>query len=174
MAKSFDTMVLGAGTVYYDYDGVGEVELGYTRGGEFTDGLEHRVVSVDGMKSPLKYGRVIDMMSPVLSVTFLQWDATEWQKLLAPINVADAASIKTITRKYARGTSDYLSKITWVGTTFERKEVQIELTEVLGLGVLALTLEDKSEVEIPVEFHAHGAAITDTAAPFSIIIDETE
>lgn len=172
LVGDFSKIGLDVGELIYNEGEVDELSLGFTQGGSFTDGLVVREIEVDGKRAPLKGDRVIDTYEPVLEFNLLQMESAKLDKAFHGITIADAAGIKTLTRDIAIVDADYMTNITWVGTLKDGKSAKIVLENALGFAPMSFTFADKTEIQIPCSFMGHNTAITDTTAPYSLIIDE--
>lgn len=169
---TFDKIVLGEGQLLADYGEVGELNLGYVRGATFNENITFRHIEVDGKKGNIKGDAVVETVDPTLEVVMMEIVAANMAKVFSGLTVTDASGVKTITRDLSLVDGDYLTNISYVGKTKAGKDVVIKLLNASGEGSINLAWADKAEVEIPLMFHGNYAAITDTAAPYEIIIDE--
>lgn len=169
----FSKILLGEGKLYADYGEVGELELGYVRGGTFNENLTIRHIEVDGKKGMVAGDAVVETVDPQLDVTMMEVNSANMVKVFTGLQVADAAGIKTITRSLVIDETDYLTNITYVGATKAGKECSIKLLNASGEGSLQLAFADKSEVEIPITMKGNYTSVDDTTAPYELVIDET-
>ena len=173
MADNFGTIGLDVGELIIDEGEVGELSVGFTQGGSFTDGFAVREIEVDGKRAPLKGDRVVDTFEPVLQFNVLQMESENIDKCFHGITVADAAGVKTITRDLTIVDADYLTNVTWVGTLKNGKSAKIKLINVLGFAPMSFTFADKTEIQVPCSFMGHNADNTVTTAPYTLVIDES-
>jgi len=78
-----------------------------------------------------------------------------------------------LTRSLKVVAGDYLVNVAYVGQTKAGKNVIIKVLNATGEGPVNMVFADKSEVEIPLTFIGNYTALTDTKAPYEIIIDES-
>lgn len=172
LVGDFSKIGLDVGELIYNEGEVDELSLGFTQGGSFTDGLVVRGIEVDGKRVPLKGDRVVDTYEPVLQFNVLQMEADKLDKAFHGITITDNAGVKTLTRSLQIVDADYMTNVTWVGKLKSNKSVKIVLKNALGFAPMAFTFADKTEIQIPCSFMGHNTLITDTEAPFDLIIDE--
>lgn len=173
MAKTFGKIMLGEGVLTYN-NGSTDVDLGYTRGGSFNDNLIIRHIEVDGKKGNVKGDAIIESCTPELEFTTVQMQSELLEVVFANVTVADAAGIKTMTRKVTNILEEeYLDDVTFTGKTVDGKDIKIKLLNALGEGPATLTFTDKAEVEVPCMFTGNYTSIADTTAPYEVILDET-
>jgi len=172
MAKSYTKIMLDTGTLTLDKGLAGVLEIGFVRGGEFTDGYTVRTIEVDGRRVPIKGEKVLDVAEPVLTINALQASSANLAKIFCGMNIAGTTT-KTLTRDIAIVDADYLGNVQFDGFTKDGKAISIKLDNVLAFSPIALSFADKAEVVIPCSFMAHATDSTATILPYSIIIDET-
>lgn len=172
MAKSYNKIMLDTGTLTINKGVAGELEIGFVRGGEFTDGYTLRTIEVDGRRVPIKGEKVLDMAEPVLTINALQAESATLAKLFSGMTITGTTT-KTLTRAIALTDAAYLTNVQFDGKTKDGKAISIKLDNALPFSPVALTLADKAEVVIPVSFMGHATDSTATTLPYSIIIDET-
>jgi len=173
MAADYGTIMLGEGKLYIDYDEVGVLEIGYVRGGTYTDDYTVRHIEVMGKKGPMKGDAVVESVVPKLEMTSVQMESALLEKLFSGVNVADSAGIKTITRDLQIVDADYHVNVTYIGQTKAGKDIQIKILVPLMEGPMNLNFDDKGEVEIPVVAIGNYLTLDDTEAPMEIVMDET-
>lgn len=174
MANDFKSILLGEGAIYKDYDETGELLIGYTRGGSFSDNYAIRHIEVDGKKGDLKGDAIVESVRPVLQFTAMQMESGIVKEIFSGVSATDDGSgIVTIKRALTVTDDDYATNYAFVGKTKEGKDVVIMVTNALAEGPVTFSFADKSEVEIPMMFVGNYTALTDTNAPYEIIIDES-
>jgi Tfp pilus assembly major pilin PilA len=174
MAKSYNKILLDVGVVTLNKGEIDEVVLGFTRGGDFTDGMTLRTIEVDGRRMPIKGEKVVDMAEPVLNINALQMNTDNLDKAFCGSTITDPdTATATFTRSVNIVDADYITNVTYDGFTKDGKAVTITLSNALGFGPVALTFADKAEVIVPCAFMAHAADSTATTLPYSILIDES-
>lgn len=173
MAKSFEPIMLGEGKLYIDYGESGELEVGYVRGGTFTDDYVIRHIEVMGKYGNVKGDAVVDTIMPKLEITAIQMDSSFLTELFVGMQAVDAAGIVTLTRLLVIADADYHVNVAYVGATKAGKDVVIQIDNPLMEGPVNLNFESKGEVEIPCVAMGNYATVDDTVAPYQIILDET-
>ena len=146
--------------------------LGATRGGgSFTATRELRTPEVDGMRYPFKGADFVDSVDAYLSGTLLEATPENFKRLFATAEVTTEGKKTTIRVKTAiDADTDYIPKLCWVGDLADGRFVMIELDNAINTTDFSLTFTDKGEGEMPFEFHARQANVTDyDYAPFDII-----
>ena len=115
--------------------------LGVTRGGgTFTVTKERRTTEVDGLRYPFKGQDFIDSIDGYLSGTLLEVTPKNVERLMAQADVTTSGKKTTITMHTATDTStDYLSKLAWVGDLADGQLVLIELDNAYNEADLSLT-----------------------------------
>lgn len=170
----FGKILLGEGKLYANLDEVSELELGYVRGATFNENITFRHIEVDGKKGNIKGDAVVETVDPTLEVVMMEIIAANMAKVFSGTDVdATVPATTKLTRSLLVADADYLTNIAYVGKTKAGKEVIVKLLNASGEGPINLVFADKAEVEIPLMFHGNYAAITDTKAPYEIIIDES-
>lgn len=169
----FGKIILGEGSLVADYGELGELDLGYVRGGTFNENMIIRHIQVDGKKGNVAGDAVVETVDPTLSVVMMEINSANMAKVFTGTSVDAAIPAETtITRTLVIDEADYLTNISFVGKTKAGKACVVKLLNASGEGSLNLAFADKAEVEIPLMFHGNYTSITDTAAPYEVIIDE--
>lgn len=146
--------------------------LGVTRGGgSFTVTREIRTPDIDGMRYPFKGSDFVDSIDAYLSGTLLEVDPDNFKRLLATGDVTTSGLKKTVTMHTAvNPDTDYIPKLCWVGDIADGRLVLIELDNAFNTSDFSLNFTDKGEGEMPFEFHARQANVTDyDNAPFRCV-----
>ena len=146
--------------------------FGVTRGGgTFIVTKERRTPEVDGLRYPFKGQDFIDSIDGYLSGTLLEVTPKNVERLMAQADVTTSGKKTTITMHTATDTStDYLSKLAWVGDLADGQLVLIELDNAYNEADFSLTFADKNEGTMPFEFHARQSDVLDyDTAPFRVI-----
>jgi hypothetical protein len=144
------------------------------RGGEFNENITFRHIEVDGKKGNIEGDAVVETVQPQLDVVMMEIVAANMAKVFAGLAVDATTPASTkITRTLSIGTSNYQTNISFVGKTKAGKSVAIKILNATGEGPVNLIFADKSEVEIPISIMGNYESITDTKAPYEIIIDES-
>ena len=191
--ETFENLQLNAGIFIknLDYSSIADAEalksaiasaitagtniIGATRGGgSFTVTREIREPDVDGRRYPFKGGKFVDSADAQLSTTMVEVTAKNLKMALGSGEITTSGKKTTIKMNTAIQSSDYIDSITWFGDMADGRMIAITLKNALNTADLSLTFTDKGEGTIPIELHAHQAAVNDyDKAPFEIVIFET-
>lgn len=138
-------------------------------GGSFSAEPSIREIEVDGMRYPFVGSTVNDMWTIKLSGTAKEVNADNFARFLMTCDKDTSKNnVTKLTVRTEIKASDYISKLTWIGSTSEGL-CAIELENVLNISGATLTFQDKGEGSIPFEFQAHCADLeSQDKAPFSI------
>lgn len=138
-------------------------------GGSFSAEPSIREIEVDGMRYPFVGSTVNDMWTIKLSGTAKEVNADNFARFLMTCDKdTSKANVTKLTVRTEIKTSDYIDKLTWIGSTSEGL-CAIELENVLNISGATLTFQDKGEGSIPFEFQAHCADLdSQDKAPFAI------
>lgn len=146
--------------------------IGATKGGgEFSATPEIRQIEVDGVKGRARGLEVIDSWDVYLKATVLEVKA---ETILAALSAAEVDSesdekYDIITGHAGIALEDYVENITWVGTLSGSSEpVIIQVYNALNTDGLKFTVQDKSEVTIPMTFYGHYTFDDLDTPPFKI------
>jgi hypothetical protein len=170
----FEKIILGEGKLYLNYGEVSQADLGYVRGGEFNENITFRHIEVDGKKGNVAGDAVVETVQPQLDVVMMEIVAANMAKVFSGVDVDATTPASTkLTRSLKISASDYLLNVAYVGQTKQGKNVIVKVLNATGEGPINLVFADKAEVEIPVSFMGNYTALTDTKAPYEIIIDES-
>lgn len=188
-ADAFNNLQLNAGIflVGFDYSSITDATalktaiataistpsniLGVTRGGgTFTVTRETRTPEVDGLRYPFKGADFVDSVDAYLSGTLLEVNSSNFDRLLGTGDVATSGKKTTVTMHTAIGSSDYLSKLCWVGDIADGRAVLIEIDNAINTADFSFTFTDKGEGTMTFEFHARQASVSDyDNAPFRVV-----
>lgn len=188
-ADAFDNLQLNAGIFLegLDYSSIADASalktaiasavtagttiLGVTRGGgSFTVTRDTRTPDVDGMRYPFKNSDFVDSIDAYLSGTLLEVNPTNFKRLLATGTVTTSGKKTTVTMRTEIASTDYISKLCWVGDLADGRLVLIELDNAINTADFSLTFTDKGEGTMTFEFHARQADVTDyDNAPFRVV-----
>lgn len=138
-------------------------------GGSFSAEPSIREIEVDGMRYPFVGSTVNDMWTIKLSGTAKEVNADNFARFLMTCDKdTNKDNVTKLTVRTEIKASDYISKLTWIGSTSEGL-CAIELENVLNISGATLTFQDKGEGSIPFEFQAHCADLeSQDKAPFAI------
>lgn len=138
-------------------------------GGSFSAEPSIREIEVDGMRYPFVGSTVNDMWTIKLSGTAKEVNADNFARFLMTCDKDTSKNnVTKLTVRTEIKASDYISKLTWIGSTSEGL-CAIELENVLNISGATLTFQDKGEGSIPFEFQAHCADLeSQDKAPFAI------
>lgn len=151
--------------------------LGVTRsGGTFTVTRETRTPEVDGMRYPFKGGDFVDSADAFLSGTLLEVTPANFKRLLGSGDSSTSGKKTTVTMRTAINPStDYISKLCWIGDIADGRLVLIELDNAFNTADFSLTFTDKGEGTMTFEFHARQANVLDyDNAPFRVVFFEPD
>ena len=183
---SVQNMQLGAGAIYLGLDvsslttssTYAEVQallrnatakkLGATRGGATFNAVPSTsVIDIDDMKFPIPGATKLDSWDISLSSTALEVTETNIEWLL-PTAERDAVTGAFRVRNTILP-QHYKDNVVWVGKKGDGGYVVINLTTVLNVDGLAMTMANQGEATIPFTFNAHQAEGADTDfGPFQI------
>lgn len=146
--------------------------LGMTRGGgTFTVTREMRQVEADGIRYRFVGDTFVDSADAYLSTTLLcNGDPNVVKNTLGTVTVTNVTGGKKMLLKTRIGDGDYLEDLCWIGDIADGGLVVIHLANAFNTADFAMTITDKGEVTVPVEFHAFQSDVEDyDYAPFEII-----
>lgn len=170
-ATTLRTLIAGIknGTV----TGKGEI-LGATRGGgSFNVTRDIRTPEIDGMRYKFKKGDFIDSVDAYISTTILEMTVANLCALLGVETPTASGNITTIQLPTALTDNSYLDNLCWVGDISDGRYVLVCLKNAINTADFTLTVTDKSEGTLAVEFHATQDAVDDyDTAPFEILFFE--
>lgn len=149
--------------------------LGVTRGGgSFTITRDTRTPDVDGVRYPFKGGDFVDSVDAFLSGTLLEVNPANFKRLLGSGDSNTSGLKTTVTMRTAINPStDYISKLCWIGDIADGRLVLIELDNAFNTSDFSLTFSDKGEGTMTFEFHARQASVLDyNNAPFRVVFFE--
>ena len=157
-ASSMGDIVVDAGAVFVD-----GTAIGATKGGiSFNVEQNVRTIEVDGARGPLKGGRRVTNEKAMLTVTFMEMNATNIQNALF--------GMTTGSQRDLAATPVYLSEVTLVapvsGSTTDG--IIITLYDVLADGNFEMSLEDENEAGVEVQFTAHIDPAALNTSPYKI------
>lgn len=146
--------------------------LGMTRGGgTFTVTREMRQVEADGIRYRFVGDTFVDSADAYLSTTLLcNGDPNVVKNTLGTVTVTNVTGGKKMQLKTRIEDGDYLEDLCWIGDIADGGLVVIHLANAFNTADFAMTITDKGEVTVPVEFHAFQSDVEDyDYAPFEII-----
>lgn len=146
--------------------------LGMTRGGgTFTCTREMRQVEADGIRYRFVGDTFVDSADAYLSTTLIQVGDPAVLKNAIGTVTTTATTGKTVLKMKTRlEEGDYLEDLCWVGDIADGGLVVIHLANAFNTADIAITITDKGELTLPVEFHAFQSDVEDyDYAPFEII-----
>lgn len=172
-ATSLKTLITGIknGTV----SNKGDI-LGATRGGgTFTVTREMRTPEIDGIRYNFKGGNFVDSVDAYLSTTLVEVTEANICDLLAAKKDSSASSTNVNVYKMGTAIDDdaYLDNLCWIGDLADGRFVMIVLKNAINTADFTLTVADKNEGTLAVEFHATQDEVDDyDYAPFEIVYFE--
>lgn len=146
--------------------------LGMTRGGgTFTVTREMRQVEADGIRYRFVGDTFVDSADAYLSTTLIcNGDPNVVKNTLGTVTVTNVTGGKNMKLKTRIEEGDYLTDLCWIGDIADGGLVVIHLDNAFNTADFAMTITDKGEVTVPVEFHAFQSDVEDyDYAPFEII-----
>lgn len=146
--------------------------LGMTRGGgTFTCTREMRQVEADGIRYRFVGDTFVDSADAYLSTTLIQVGDPNVLKNAIGTVTTTATTGKTVLKMKTRlEEGDYLEDLCWVGDIADGGLVVIHLANAFNTADIAITITDKGELTLPVEFHAFQGDVEDyDYAPYEII-----
>lgn len=146
--------------------------LGMTRGGgTFTVTREMRQVEADGVRYRFVGDTFVDSADAYLSTTLIcNGDPNIVKNALGTATVTTSSGKKLMKLKTRIEEGDYLEHLCWIGDIADGGLIVIHLKKAFNTADFALTITDKGEVTLPVEFHAYQDDVEDyDYAPFEII-----
>lgn len=170
-ASTAGRILLDAGCLYVDYGLGTQALIGATKGGSTFDPQdEYRDIEVDGAPGPVK-GFVRRLKcSPVIKTTLLEISTTNLLRMYPGMVNNPNSTHDVLTRTAQVASTNYLTNVAYV--TKKQGTAQlfiIKLSNVLCKFSSPIGGTDNDEISVPVEFHAHYAVGSLTAAePFEI------
>ena len=178
-------LVLDAGILYRDIDiaalratGTSQVttalasatKLGATRGGgNFETGKVIEHVEVDGRVYPVKGLQRVRTYDPVLTVNLLEISLPNLRDILGNTDVDSWTVFEEVSLSATVKNADYIDNIAWLGKLATTDDPLILVLEnVLNIASASLSMEDKNEMTIEVQFMAHTCPDGLTESPFHI------
>lgn len=146
--------------------------LGMTRGGgTFTVTREMRQVEADGIRYRFVGDTFVDSADAYLSTTLLcNGDPNVVKNTLGTVTVTNVTGGKKMQLNTRIADTDYLEDLCWIGDIADGGLVVIHLANAFNTADFAMTITDKGEVTVPVEFHAFQSDVEDyDYAPFEIV-----
>lgn len=145
--------------------------LGMTRGGgSFQVTKETREIEADGKRYSFVGSTLVDSQDAYLSTTLIEMTPDNLKRALTAATVSSATDstssdkTTTITPRTAIQDADYIDKLVWVGDT-RKGLLAIELQNAINKADVNMTINDKGEAELAVEFHATMGSVTDYDTP---------
>ncbi len=146
--------------------------LGMTRGdSSFNVTREMRQVEANGVRYRFVGDTFVDSSDAYLSTTLIQVGEPEVLKnALGTVTVTTSGDKTTLKMKTRIEEGDYLNHLCWVGDVADGGFAIIHLLHAFNTADLNMSITDKGEVSLPVEFHAFQGSVEDyDYAPFEII-----
>lgn len=189
-AAGFKKLVLNAGAFVVDFDpstyttvsalktalatalADNTKNLGMTRGGgTFNVTREMRQVEADGIRYRFVGDTFVDSADAYLSTTLLQvGDPAVLENAIGNATVTTSTGKTLMKLKTRIEEADYLDDLCWVGDIADGGMVVIHLLHAFNTADLSITITDKGELTLPVEFHAFQDDVEEyDYAPFEII-----
>lgn len=154
--KDLEKVQIDHGMVFLDYGLTSQRFLSPTRGGgEFHASVEMRDIEFDGRVAKTKGAQVIDGNTATIKVTLL--NMTQENLRLALPGGLTAGKDGELTNPKTGVISDdnYLQNVTVFGKTLDGKYKKFVINNPMSEGELGITMQQKAEGELEVEFTAH-------------------
>lgn len=155
--KDLEKVQIDHGMVFLDYGLTSQRFLAPTRGGgEFHASVEMRDIEFDGKVAKTKGAQVIDGNAATIKVTLLNM-TQENLRLALPGVLAEKSEDGKITSPKTGVIADenYLQNVTVFGKTLDGKYKKFVINNPMSEGELGVTMQQKAEGELEVEFTAH-------------------
>lgn len=155
--KDLEKVQIDHGMVFLDYGHTSQRFLAPTRGGgEFHASVELRDIEFDGRVAKTKGAQVIDGNAATIKVTLLNM-TQENLRLALPGVLAEKSEDGKITSPQTGVIADenYLQNVTVFGKTLDGKYKKFVINNPMSEGELGVTMQQKAEGELEVEFTAH-------------------
>lgn len=155
--KDLEKVQIDHGMVFLDYGLTSQRFLAPTRGGgEFHASVELRDIEFDGKVAKTKGAQVIDGNAATIKVTLLNM-TQENLRLALPGVLAEKSEDGKITSPKTGVITDenYLQNVTVFGKTLDGKYKKFVINNPMSEGELGVTMQQKAEGELEVEFTAH-------------------
>ncbi len=155
--KDLEKVQIDHGMVFIDYGLTSQRFLAPTRGGgEFHASVEMRDIEFDGKVAKTKGAQVIDGNAATIKVTLLNM-TQENLRLALPGVLGEKSEDGKITSPKTGVIADdnYLQNVTVFGKTLDGKYKKFVIKNPMSEGELGVTMQQKAEGELEVEFTAH-------------------
>lgn len=155
--KDLEKVQIDHGMVFLDYGLTSQRFLSPTRGGgEFHASVEMRDIEFDGRVAKTKGAQVIDGNTATIKVTLLNM-TQENLRLALPGGLTAKGENGELTNPKTGVISDdnYLQNVTVFGKTLDGKYKKFVINNPMSEGELGITMQQKAEGELEVEFTAH-------------------
>lgn len=134
--------------------------LGATIGdGTFVAEPEVRNIEANGKRYDVIGSTVIDSWSCRMTGTMKEITPGNFARVLATADVTKTGNVSKVTIRTNVKSTDYIPKLAWVGDT-SKGLVLIELDNALNINGATFTFTDKGEGQLPFEFKAHVADLS--------------
>lgn len=130
-------------------------------GGNFNATPTLREVEADGMRMSFVGSTQNDGWDVHMDTTMKEVNPDNFKRALMSCDMAKTGNVTKLTIRTDIEKSDYINKMCWVGDT-SKGFVLIELDNVLNVAGTTFTFTDKGEGQIPVDFRAHQATLSDS------------
>lgn len=167
-------LVLDAGVVYVNYGEASERMLGATMGGNtFTVEREIKAIEVDGIKGKVKGLRRVITENAMLTVNLKEMSPENIKLALGGSHIEDYPAVdpthKKITSAGKIVETDYITNIALAATVSGSDQpAVVMLHNVLADGNFEVTLTDKEEAVVPIQFSAHYDPASIDMVPYEI------
>lgn len=142
--------------------------LGATRGGgSFQVTRETREIEADGKRYSFVGSTIVDSQDAYISTTLIEITPGNLTRALTSADAATTGSsdkLTTITPRTSILDGDYIDMLCWVGET-RSGLLAIVLENAINKADFNMTINDKGEAELAVEFHATMGDVNDFDTP---------
>jgi hypothetical protein len=170
--NQIDSIILDAAILFADYGETTVREIGITKGGvEFNVTENVRDIEYDGRRGKTKQMEVVDAIDAYLKVTTLEASQANIMETLAAASLTTNAIVNT--QAGVVPISHYLKNVTAFGKQIgSAKYKKITLFNAAGAGGITISMTDKAEAGISIQFNAHWNPL-DVTEPLYKIEDST-
>ena len=153
-AGALDKIVIDSGIVYKDYGGVDETIMGVTRGGNsFSVTPEYKEIGRDGAMGKEKGLKRLIGLEATLTVNLISLDGANVKDAIGGAAAWDDTS--KVTSKITLADADFLPNVALIGETLDGEYVKITVFNALADNGFEISLVDKDEAVVEIEFSAH-------------------
>lgn len=179
------SLLLDAGAFFKNYDvetddyesakAAGKLIGATNGGGEFNAVPTIRQIEIDGVKGKAKGLEVVDSWDVYLKATVIEIKESVIKSALCAADVDNSDDeYNKITARNNLELSDYIDNITWVGTlSGSDKPVIIQVYNAIDTSGLTLSVTDKNQATVEMQFNGHYDTDDLDTPPFAIYYPKT-